>query len=112
MSRPVVPPYQWLSRSRVCFDYGYRMAVMTELRPPNRFICGYCRAQAVTGEEIKHLDGCPQILDRIASIRLDKPVAQFAAGLQQRQHTVARAERLKAVADPNENLAPGAEDVS
>ena len=41
------------------WDYGAMMAAAQSLLPPNKTICIYCRAQAKTDDQVKHLDDCP-----------------------------------------------------
>jgi hypothetical protein len=48
------PPYPGTN-----WDYGARMAAGQCLTPPNKSICIYCMAQALTQQEIKHAEDCP-----------------------------------------------------
>jgi hypothetical protein len=57
MTQKIEPKYP--SRDTVCWDYGYKHGVMLQLKRPNKFICGYCLAQAVTEDRVPHALGCP-----------------------------------------------------
>ena len=48
------PPYPAAN-----WDYGVKQAAAQDLRPPNKFICIYCRGQAKDMEELAHAGDCP-----------------------------------------------------
>ncbi len=52
--KPKFPPYPSLG-----YDYGALMCARQDLRPPNKCICLYCRAQAKTEAAIVHDAECP-----------------------------------------------------